>query len=372
MDEHFGPAVGGMLDSTTGDDREADIVEFGFIPQRLMIKLRDEENWRARAQGVEELQMIVSKLDSVSQLQPHLVQVLHFLTELLDDVNFKVSLTALQIIASLVGRVGSSATPALPALLTAITKRLGDPKIVIRQAHMRLLLGLMQASGARYVIRHLLQLALPQKQWRVREESLNVAIAAMATFPRTELDLEACAVQMVPALLDCKQRVRQAAMEATAMLANALGPTSLQPLVAAVSAMEMQAMAPGLLNAVLTRLTRKLLPHLSADGLVEHAISMASLSSSAPTRMSGADIEWVLAASSGSTARPPSGMTTDDGGGTKPSGAVLPTLQRPPSVGDSARVTPRLSSAGRKQLPWEVIAEKREQSHSAPLNVSND
>eukprot|EP00117_Sycon_ciliatum_P025161 scpid8941/ scgid2891/ Protein FAM179B len=390
-------------------------LSFGFVPADVVRRLGDESNWRRRAEAIEELHMLVSKLPSRNSHSPgeHDVQsLLAFLITRVDDVNFKVGLTALNIVTLLLRNCSSAASAVSASLMDCLSKRLGDSKIVIRQAHMLLLMQLMEVLGADSVIQNILNLSLNSRQWRVREEAINVATAGMLRFPRSDINLEICAAQLAPTLLDCKQRVRQASMEAMAVLAHALGDGNLQPLVAIVSDLERCAVAPELLNAVLARLSRRQMPHFSSDGLVEHSIQVATSSATAARlRGSGADIDWILAAASPNAAsRPPSssvlpsGMATPAGMSATSATPATPASPlsgllsrqdytlldgsdafRPISTASSATSSelthvprPRFSSAGRKQLPWELplhsssdppvsaMGQKREQAHSAP------
>lgn len=359
-----------------------------------------------RAEAIEELLILVGKLPisdtpDISDLQGLLL----FVVTLFDDVNFKISLTALQIVTQITHSFGKATIGALPNLLEGLAKKLGDSKIVLRQAHMRLVMKLMEANGPRPVLRGLLKLALPSRHWRVREEAINIATAAMLTFPRSDLDLELSAAQLAPTLLDSKQRVRQASMESLAVLGHALGDGYLQPLVGCVSDLERQAIAPGLLNAVLARLNRRQLAQISADGLVEHSMPIATSAAAASRHGSAPDVDWILAA--GSTAalsRPTSSAIPNSTCATPPvpttpilvganmfrpdSTQPLPADSRPISTvatttqGDITSVPrPRFSSAGRKQLPWELpvhsssnppssaTSTSRDKTHSAPTMV---
>ena len=60
---------------------------------------------------------------------------------------------------------------------------------------------------------------------QMREDSINVIIFALLTFPSNEFGLENLITTIGPHVTDQKKRVRQASMECLALLAQCLGPT---------------------------------------------------------------------------------------------------------------------------------------------------
>ena len=124
------------------------------------------------------------------------------------------------------------------------------------------------------------------------------------------------AATVVPTLVDPKRRVRQASQECVAILAAFMGPTKAAPLIRSIELLESHfERGTGVLNAVQARLSRRQLPRITQDGLVEYSLqvpssgSLASRSShgrglsrrgrsESPVHAAkkyGADIEWILA-----------------------------------------------------------------------------
>lgn len=172
----------------------------------------------------------------------------------------------------------------------------------------------------------------------MREETLNVFIAALLTFPSNKFDLPQVTSYIAPALMDTKSRVRHAALEAFAVINQVLGPSNLQPLVSVVDKIELQVGGEGVMAAVQARFARRQLPKLNPDGLVAYAISLHSIGSAkvnANLSPRGADVEWILAA----------GLASD-----------CPLSARStPGVNDSAANNTRHHlSAGKNRLPWEI------------------
>ena len=117
----------------------------------------------------------------------------------------------------------------------------------------------------------------------------------------------------MPTLVDPKRRVRQASQECVAILAAFMGPTKAAPLIRSIELLESHfERGSGVLNAVQARLSRRQLPRITQDGLVEYSLQVpcsASISlqrsrgtsrrgrSESPVHAKkyGADIEWILA-----------------------------------------------------------------------------
>ncbi|KAL8617598.1 hypothetical protein ACOMHN_033144 [Nucella lapillus] len=165
---------------------------------------------------------------------------------------------------------------------------------------MRVMIKVMRCSSPKLVISAVCD-NLSHRNSRVRQEAVNIIIAALLTFPRYEFELPSICLAVGPTLIDIRRQVRQAALECFALLAQALGPGHLQPLVHAIDQVEVTSDGEGLMAAVQARLARRQLPRLNGEGLVEYAVSVPS---SAAQRLASdnwsADTEWVLAARSGS------------------------------------------------------------------------
>ena len=280
--------------------KAADGMEFGIVPSHIMNRL-GEGDFRLRAQAVEELKCIVSDLETPDLLTPHLLHFISFLNNLLDDSNFKISTVTLEILGSLVQLLHAGVKPHLKPIVLALTKRMGDNKIVIRQAIMKVVIQLMQILSPKPVITVISE-NLSHRNSRVRQETINIIIASLLTFPSYDFDLGSMCPVIGPTLVDPKRQVRQASLECFAVLAQAMGAGKLQPLVQAVDNVELEYDGDGVMAAVQAKLARRQLPRLNRDGLVDYATPITSSASSRGSSVvpHGADIEWILAASGGS------------------------------------------------------------------------
>lgn len=331
------------ISNTTDDFLDANYgpLEFGFVPMPVMSKLRDQTNWRIRAQGIEELKTLMGQLTDTEPIHPNLGSLFALLFGFLDDVNFKIGVTSLQIIGLLVAKLGVNVRPVLKPLLLALSNKLGDNKIVIRQENMKVLMQLMQILSPNAIL-SVLTANLQHRNSRVREETVNVFIAALLTFPSSDFNLPDLTNAIAPALVDSKRRVRQAALEAFAVIAQAMGPGRIQPVVSAVDEIELMG-GDGVMAAITARLARRQLPRLNRDGLVECAVPMPSSGTIRGQNNTprGADIDWILAGTTGT-------------GSADPSGSARFTSGLNDSLNMSGPSPRRFFSAGKNRLPWDA------------------
>eukprot|EP01135_Chromosphaera_perkinsii_P001920 Nk52_evm69s212 gene=Nk52_evmTU69s212 len=197
--------------------------ELGILPSGLLSQLRDTTDWKARSLAVEKLQKIVNKLEDVRNVKKYVKGLLDLLGALLDDANFKIILTALQVIGDLVSKIGITVKPHLNFIVPKLVQKFGDNKMVIRQANMKVLNRLMHILSPKPVIAMLLP-CLANQNWHVREEVVNVLISSTLTYEVHELDYEVIVSELLRRVLyDGRQRVKQVALEGLAVFNQKLG-----------------------------------------------------------------------------------------------------------------------------------------------------
>ncbi|XP_023078404.1 TOG array regulator of axonemal microtubules protein 1 isoform X3 [Piliocolobus tephrosceles] len=317
-------------------------LKFGIIPQELHSRLLDQEDYKNRTQAVEELKQVLGKFNPSSTPHSSLVGFISLLYNLLDDSNFKVVHGTLQILHLLVIRLGEQVQQFLGPVITASVKVLADNKLVIKQEYMKIFLKLMKEVGPQQVLCLLLE-HLKHKHSRVREEVVNICICSLLTYPSEDFDLPKLSFDLAPALVDSKRRVRQAALEAFAVLASSMGSGKTSILFKAVDTVELQDNGDGVMNAVQARLARKTLPRLTEQGFVEYAVLMPSSARGRSNHLAhGADTDWLLAGNRTQNAHCHCGDRVRDS--MQIYGSYSPTLY-----------TRRVLSAGKgkNKLPWE-------------------
>ncbi|XP_027272293.1 TOG array regulator of axonemal microtubules protein 1 isoform X4 [Cricetulus griseus] len=317
-------------------------LKFGIIPQELHARLLDQEDYKNRTQAVEELKQLLGKFNPSSTPHSSLVGFISLLYNLLDDSNFKVVHGTLQVLHLLVIRLGEQVQQFLGPVIAASVKVLADNKLVIKQEYMKIFLKLMKEVGPQQVLCLLLE-NLKHKHSRVREEVVNICICSLLTYPSEDFDLSKLSFDLAPALVDSKRRVRQAALEAFAVLASSMGSGKTNVLFKAVDTVELQDNGDGVMNAVQARLARKTLPRLTEQGFVEYAILMPSSAQGRSSHLAhGADTDWLMSGNRTQSAHCYCGDHTRDS--MQLYGSYSPTI-----------CTRRVLSAGKgkNKLPWE-------------------
>jgi len=334
-----------------------------IFPANVMSLLEDNSNWKNREAGITEILKSVKEVEDTSLLQANSEALLSVLTNCLNDSHFKIVLHAHEVLEEIISKIGPAVTQSLKPLVGCLVCKMGDNKFATKQASMKIFIQLMQLLKPHPVVSEVLACGLRHKISRVREEAINIVIASLLTFPRTEFDLLLLAKEIAPCLVDNKQRVRQASLEMFALLAHSLGKGHVQPLVSAVASVERSyygkdggkidngSSLQGVMVAFQARLARRQLAHLNSDGLVVHAVSVTG-SSRGSVPYSGADVDWILAAGN-------SGINSCTPSAVRRRSSLLSELQNDPSGANTSQgITPMLTfrpyrSAG-KRLPWEI------------------
>ena len=346
-----------------------------IFPANVTDLLEDRANWKNRAQGVTAILHSVREVKDATLLQKNATALLGVLTNCLNDPHFKIVLITHEVLEEVINKIGPALADSLKLLVGCLVGKMGDNKFVTKQANMKVFMQLMQVLKPQQVVTEVLSCGLRHKISRVREETINVVIASLLTFPRTEFDLLMLAKEVAPSLVDNKQRVRQASLEVFALLAHSLGKGHLQPLVSAVASVERSYFAKepepvnkteggslfGVMVAFQARLARRQLAHLSNDGLVVHAVNVTNTRGTVP--FSGADVDWILAAgNSGLHSCTPSAVRRRS----------LHEMQNNPTGANTSQAiipVPNLRpyrSAG-KRLPWEIDNQDKEKDNSVKV-----
>ena len=280
----------------------------GLFPKYIVNLLQDTTNWKNRVSGVTKIQSVVNSISDKSLLEDNLSLVLELLSAPMSDSHFKVSQMGMELIECLVKKVERGIRPHLPTLVKSIMPKVGSNKFALKQAGMRVLLELMRANHPEPVVMEVANFGLCHKTSRVREESINVVIAALLSFPSSEFHFNIIVRELCPCMSDSKSKVRQASFEAMTLLCH-LEDTNLKEVVSNMASVHrnnsektsrQQAVENGLedkdltlMDAFYTRISRKLLPTLNEAGLVQHGLQVINDKLPAST---GSDVAWILSA----------------------------------------------------------------------------
>ncbi|KAF0044511.1 hypothetical protein F2P81_003669 [Scophthalmus maximus] len=266
----------------------------GLISQELHKQLLDPKNYQNRTSGVEELKRILSEADVQSVPSDSIEDFIGFLPRLLDDSNFKVLCGTLQVLNLLIQKLDTSVGKYLKQLVLVALKALGDARTITRNEYMNVFGQLMKTVAPQQVL-DLVISNLKHKNSRVREDVLNIIMAAMLTHPRRDFNIPKLCFEVAPHLADSKRKVRHAALELFAVLDYCLDTGKKQPLMKAVDMVELNEDAEGLMAAVQARRARHVLPRLSSEGVVEYGLAVPKPGQRCSVQYgSGADLDWVM------------------------------------------------------------------------------
>ncbi|KAI1895554.1 hypothetical protein AGOR_G00107440 [Albula goreensis] len=317
---------------------------FGIITQELHEQLLDLKNYQNRTNGVEELKNILFECDLKPVSSESIVDFISFLRTLLDDSNFKVLYGTLQVINLLIKKLDCDVEKYLKQIVSTVLKTLGDTHTISRNEYMNVFRQLMKIVGPQKVL-DLVIGHLKHKNSRVREDVINIIIAAMLTHPRKDFNIPSLCLEVAPCLADRKKRVRHAALELFALFDYCLDTGKKQPLMRAVDKVELSGDVEGLMAAVQARRARHILPRLSSEGTVEYALVIPKPGQRPTSHFgSGADLEWVQCGGRIDSAR---------SNRTEPASDRLYGYGSLGSLTDNIPLHRRILSAGKNKLPWE-------------------
>eukprot|EP01052_Picozoa_sp_SAG31_P005891 SAG31_NODE_266_length_18815_cov_17.009243_11_plen_198_part_00 len=165
---------------------------------------------------------MVRSLVAVGPAVPQLPNFMEFCVTLLADQNFKIALTTVQILGMLVEKFGAHMEGSLHIVVPPLIDKLGDNKIVVRQAIMKVFKALIQFVNPDPIL-VLLLARIADKNARVREEVINTVIVVLMTNSEHAYQFQKIVAALGTVLYDSKPKVRDAAQDALAVISELIG-----------------------------------------------------------------------------------------------------------------------------------------------------
>ncbi|PBC32263.1 hypothetical protein APICC_09171 [Apis cerana cerana] len=242
------------------------------------------DDWRARVRGLERVASALRTSSALIAIEPRLGSLLHAVLGC--ERSCRVAAAGLAVAKVVVVGVSEEALrKRLPQLAWGLARH-GGPSAaqLARIAMLRLRPALL-----------LEQLLQPQclnaRNAKTRENCLQLLIFSLITFPSTEFKVDIVANKVAKMMRDRRRRVRQAALDTLAVLAQIY--ESEEVLVAGKRASEGYHDGEAMMSAIRARLARKSLPLVSADGLVIYGLQISPTVQIA----TGPDVDWIVAGS---------------------------------------------------------------------------
>ncbi|XP_022231573.2 TOG array regulator of axonemal microtubules protein 1 [Drosophila obscura] len=253
--------------------------DLDIVNYKTLMDLRSGD-WRHRLQGFSHLELALSSSSNLAQVQPYLDSLLR--TLLSSERHFEVAELKRELLVNLITRL---------------------PLDNLEERTLQILTGLCRqgTAGANRVCKALMQrlpagtivarLTAPEfmhaKSSKFRDHALQMSIFALMTFPGTCFDINLLTAQTIYSSLNRKRRVRQAALEVLAVLADI---SSVKQVLAIVAEMAAGVeLGPPMLEAARMRLSRLQLPIITPDSSVLFVFNQIDT----PGNRRGADVDWI-------------------------------------------------------------------------------
>lgn len=277
-----------------------------IVPPSVVTMLNDKSNWSNRLSAASDIERIL-KQPSTAISNKNLKSVTDLISTSMSDPQLKVSQKGLQLMQQLIAIVGKRISPFVPTLTVKILVKMGSNKGDLRRSGMHLFKVLMEAVGPMKVVSEVANSGLRYKTSRVREEAINVIISALILYDNGGLQLLPIAKEVVICLTDGKPKVRQAAFEAIALLASKLVESEFSQVIGMISnlhkrneSMQEEGLCDlNIMDAYHARLERHSIPTLDDEGTVRYSVVVLSPGRTGVQETlvyTGADIDWIMAA----------------------------------------------------------------------------
>lgn len=111
---------------------------FGFLAEETLNNLDEQKHWKDRCAAIEvvddNLTQLLNSLEKKQAFKPHMGQFLALVLNLIKDINFKICLTAINIVRKVLSLDVNTFLMHKTTLTTSLIEKLSDSKVVIRQA----------------------------------------------------------------------------------------------------------------------------------------------------------------------------------------------------------------------------------------------
>ncbi|XP_015601159.1 uncharacterized protein LOC107270564 isoform X2 [Cephus cinctus] len=306
-----------------GKVEELNWEELSLVSQEILNDLHNKDDWRARVRGLERIASALRTSSALVAIESRLGSLLH--SVLGGERSCRVAAAGLAVARVVVAGVAEEALKRrLPQLAWGLARQGGPNAAQLAR------IAMLRLRPALLLEQFLQPHCIGARNAKTRENALQLLIFSLVTFPSTEFKVEMVANKVAAMVADRRRRVRQAALDTLAVLAQIYEPEEV--LHAGERAAKGRRDAEEMMAAIRARLARKSLPLVSADGLVVYGLQISPTVQIA----TGADVDWIVAGSG--SVSPGSGRTR---------GQIIATSTRLDN-GKSSRI----DSAKNTRNPW--------------------
>ncbi|XP_050491068.1 uncharacterized protein LOC126873833 [Bombus huntii] len=258
--------------------------ELGLVDQEVLEDLHNKDDWRARVRGLERVASALRTSSALIAIEPRLGSLLHAVLGC--ERSCRVAAAGLAVAKVVIAGVSDEALrKRLPQLAWGLARHGGPSAAQLARITM------LRLRPALLLEQFLQPQCLNARNAKTRENTLQLLIFSLVTFPSTEFKVDAVANKVAKMVRDRRRRVRQAALDTLAVLAQIY--ESEEVLAAGKRASEGYHDGEAMMSAIRARLARKSLPLVSADGLVMYGLQISPNVQIA----TGPDVDWIVAGS---------------------------------------------------------------------------
>jgi len=186
---------------------------YGIFPLKIVNELLEDKDWQTRSNAIEEIEKITDEIEAKGfDFLPHLTDFLKLLTRLLQDNNFKICLTTVNILSKLLVFREMRNKQNVDFLYPKLLEKLGDSKIAIRQACVKIIKEIVEKNLNNSWLETLLN-GLENNNQHIREESLNLLCFFIGKVQMEDGYYEKLLIIVVKFLEDLKLKVKVAALD---------------------------------------------------------------------------------------------------------------------------------------------------------------
>ncbi|KAK6621261.1 hypothetical protein RUM43_011567 [Polyplax serrata] len=280
-------------------------VELRLIEENLLNYLRNKDNWKIQYEALEDLKLVLISPKTIERIAKLKNQ--NLLGSLFRCLLYKFSESSSQQVTTLSLSIVSQMIETLPRgvilkhvedIVHGLCRYVGgcrnlNLKIESVQS-LKTLFEILEPSSVMDVL--LGDRCILSSSSKLRENALLAIMYATMVFPSSYFDTDKILEKVADSAIDARRRVRHAALEAIAILSQLPSTKTLTENIARVAGkLATPPTRAQLISAIQARLSRRLLPSISNEGLVLYALQIpASRRFGHMGNPMGADVDWIL------------------------------------------------------------------------------
>jgi len=167
---------------------------YDLIPNDIIKKLNIKNNWKIRTQAIDSLQNYINNISDAAILINNLEYYFNILYELINDINFKISLNSLIIIKHLIYKSGLYIQIHLDNLIPLLIHKLNDKKQIIQQKIVEIFLLLSVIISPKLVIKFILKSNITQAY----EQKVKLILCILKESPNSDYDFNELITYLIP------------------------------------------------------------------------------------------------------------------------------------------------------------------------------